>query len=409
MEVGDEMTSDSPERTTEPGAIDGDELSLGQRVGPYLIVECLGQGGMGQVFLGTDVRLHRKVALKSLLSRTQVPGDQRARVLREARAAAQINHPNVATIHDIIEHHARTLIVMEYVEGESLARVMRRQRLTVRRVVAIGRQLAAALTAAHAKGVIHRDLKPANIQMTTGGLVKVLDFGVAAATAAFTTVSGAGEDGGRGAQPGTLGYMSPEQMLSRHVDERSDTFGLGLVLFEMATGERAFRSTDTLELVEAVAQPVRRADAVDPHVPRELADLIATALDIEPSRRYQSAAELGAALEALDVDHTQTAVPATLPTVPRRWSRTRATPIALGAVLIALVASAVMFVSSTADLTARTVAVLPFEGPGVTDADHLVAGVQADVIRELQRFDLRRQARGRARDPERGPGHAAGR
>ena len=109
------------------------------------------------------------------------------------------------------------------------------------------------------------------------------------------------------------------------------------------------------------------------------------------------------------MDHTQTAVPATLPTVPRRWSRTRATPIALGAVLIALVASAVMFVSSTADLTARTVAVLPFEGPGVTDADHLVSGVQADVIRELQRFDLRRQARGRARDPERGLGHAAGR
>ena len=161
----------------------------------------------------------------------------------------------------------RDLIVMEYVEGESLASLLRRERLTADRVIAIGREIASALGAAHAKGVIHRDLKPANIQVTKAGSVKVLDFGVAGLTTAFTTVSAAADDDTREPQPGTRGYMSPEQMLNHHVDERSDIFSAGIVLFEMATGERAFVAREPGALMDAILRPVRRADAVDGRVP----------------------------------------------------------------------------------------------------------------------------------------------
>jgi predicted Ser/Thr protein kinase len=279
---------------------DASDLAVGTRIGPYVIVDTLGHGGMGRVFLGRDERLHRKVALKSLLASQRRSYEDRARIRREARAAAQINHPNVATIHDVIEHDTGDYIVMEYVEGESLAALIRRERLSTDRVIGIGRQLAAALAAAHAKGVVHRDLKPANIHVTVDGVVKVLDFGVAGATAAFTTVSTGGDgETGQGAHPGTPGYMSPEQAMGRHVDERTDVFSLGVVLFELATGERAFLKTDALDLVTALARPVRRADSVNPDVPPVLADVIAKALAIDMAERYQSAIAVGSALQAL--------------------------------------------------------------------------------------------------------------
>lgn len=280
-------------------ASQGEQL-IGHRVGPYLVGASLGRGGMGQVFLGTDVRLHRKVALKSLTSSRQDGAPERGRILREARAAAQINHQNVATIHDVLEHDSRAFIVMEYVEGESLSAVLRRDRLTVDRVIATGVQLVAGLSAAHAKGVVHRDLKPGNIQVTPDGSIKVLDFGVAAATEAFTTVSseGAGDERRTGLA-GTPGYMSPEQLAGQHVDERSDIFSLGLVLFEMATGQRAYTGADLQAIAEGEVRPVRRADAVDVRVPRELADAIARAVAVDPAGRFQTAAEVGAALETV--------------------------------------------------------------------------------------------------------------
>ena len=277
-----------------------DELPVGSQIGPYTVVGTLGQGGMGQVLLGNDPRLHRQVALKRLLSSGPSAGD-RARVVREARAAAQVNHPNVATVHDIIEHGLQAFIVMEYVEGETLATLLRRERLPIDRVVGIGLQLAAAVAAAHAKGVIHRDLKPANIQLTRDGTVKVLDFGVSGTTTRFITATSTAPHGEiREHQPGTRGYMAPEQLLAGHADERSDVFSLGVVLFEMATGQRAYIWVDELDLAAAMARTVRRADAADGHVPRRLADVIAKALALDPARRLQSAAALKAALEGLD-------------------------------------------------------------------------------------------------------------
>jgi serine/threonine protein kinase len=280
------------------------DLQPGSRVGPYVILERLGRGGMGQVFLGSDPRLHRRVALKCLISTRLTSEDRRRRILEEARAAARISHPNVATVHDVIEQDSRAFIVMEYVEGESLAARMKRERLPIDRVVSIGRQLAGAVAAAHSTGIVHRDLKPANVQLTLDGSVKVLDFGVARALAApipasDSTTTAAGQIV-RGPQVGTPGYMSPEQMLGRDVDDRSDVFGLGVILYEMTTGRRPYASDSSVDLLHMLARHPARADVDDARVPSTLADVIEKALEIAVADRFQSAAAVVVALESIE-------------------------------------------------------------------------------------------------------------
>src|SRR5437764_648924 len=159
------------------------DVRNGDRIGPYVVLDRLGVGGMGHVFLGNDTRLHRKVALKCL-SASASASELKARILHEARAAARITHPNIAIVHDVVEHEDRPFLVMEYVEGENLAVLIKRERPSIDTIVAFMRQLASALAAAHAKGIVHRDLKPANIQVTPEGSVKILDFGVAHAMSA---------------------------------------------------------------------------------------------------------------------------------------------------------------------------------------------------------------------------------
>ena len=292
-----------PDQRPQLGDLDtAADVPFGSYIGQYIVIDRLDSGGQGEVFLGNDPLLHRKVALKRLISPNPGSSDEWARILREARAAARISHPNVATIHTVIEHATRAFIVMEYVEGENLAARMRRERLPVQRVIEIGHQLASALAAAHAKGVIHRDLKPKNVQLTLDGSAKVLDFGVASATPltlSAVAMNGSGvETQTATLRGGTPGYMSPEQMLGRRVDERSDIFGLGIVLFEMATGQRLYPSTEIQNLTAAMSQPARRADAVDPNVPRRLADLIAKALELDRVRRFQSARDFDRELQA---------------------------------------------------------------------------------------------------------------
>jgi serine/threonine protein kinase/Tfp pilus assembly protein PilF len=277
------------------------DLKPGTFVGPYIIVDRLGRGGMGQVFLGSDPRLHRKVALKCLVPSRLESEERRHRIILEARAAAGINHPNVATIHDVIEHEGRAFIVMEYVEGENLAARLKRERLTIDLAVSIGRQLASALAAAHASGVVHRDLKPGNVQVLSDNSVKVLDFGVAkemAVGSAWSTTlprtpPGYGEPHG---VVGTPGYMSPEQLLGREVDDRSDIFSLGIVLHEMTTGRRLFTKSDPLDQMVTMAKRPPRVDAGDSGVPSQLADVIDKALQIDPADRFQLATEMAAAL-----------------------------------------------------------------------------------------------------------------
>lgn len=279
------------------------KLNRGTRIGPYEILESAGRGGMGQVFVARDVRLARKVALKCVFSSRGDTGDLKPRVLSEARAAARIKHPNVAAVHDIVEDGPDAFIVMEYVEGQTVARLLADGPLPIRSVVTIGRQLASALAAAHEVGVVHRDLKPANIQVTAKDFVKVLDFGVAKVSPlrAGTTVFPADTVvAAVGIRVGTPGYMSPEQLLGCDVDGRSDIFSLGVVLCEMATGRRPCPATDAAHLIFAMTRPLARADDLDSRVPRVLADIIDRALQIDPARRFQSAADLESALVAYE-------------------------------------------------------------------------------------------------------------
>src|SRR5438034_2271770 len=301
-------------------AVDDDEideladLTPGKSVGPYVIIDRLKRGGQGQVFVSRDPRLHRRVALKCLISSRLEGDERRRRILREARAAAGISHPNVATIYDVIEHEGRAFIVMEYVAGESLAARLKRERLPIGAVLSIGRQLAAAVAAAHATGVIHRDLKPENIQLLPDGSAKLLDFGVAKAVAIALASSpttrrqtSSIDADARYRVAGTPGYMSPEQMFGREVDDRSDIFSIGVVLYEMTTGRRPFTKSDLADILVSLTKRPPRADAGDSRVPRELADVIAKALEVDAAERFQSAVEMEQALAALD-DHGQAPV-----------------------------------------------------------------------------------------------------
>jgi TolB-like protein/tetratricopeptide (TPR) repeat protein len=277
---------------------------LGSAVGPYQVIAKLGAGGMGEVFLGFDARLQRQVALKCLSIGASATGDQQAHIFREARAAARITHPNIAAVYDVVEHDHRAFIVMEYVDGESLSMRMRRGPVPVDQVRMIARQLASALAAAHAQGVIHRDLKPANIQLTRDGSIKVLDFGVAKLSAPMADApeSPTGKpaiDATLGGMPGTPIYMSPEQLFSREVDGRSDIYSAGTILFELMTGRRPYTETSPVALALAInAGPAPMAAAVNPDVPADLNIVIAKALSRDRDQRFLTARDFERALTA---------------------------------------------------------------------------------------------------------------
>jgi TolB-like protein/Flp pilus assembly protein TadD len=349
---------------------------------------------MGDVYLGRDTRLNRKVALKCVRKPRAGGETLEASILHEARAAARISHANVATIHDVIEQDARAYIVMEFVEGESLAARLRRGRLPLEDAIDIGRQLASALMAAHAEGVVHRDLKPANVQITPAGSAKVLDFGLAHArrpmlSPSAVTVSAESQTDPQGPRAGTPAYMAPEQMLGATADERADIYSLGVVLFELATGKRPYEHVDSIELVQAPASLAPRADAVDPAVPSALADVIARALQCNPHERYQSASVLHDALRAV-----QDQIDA-----PSRWRRP--TRLALAGMLTIGVTAAVFLWRGEADRRAPprdgilTVAVLPFVNlSGNPSHEYFVDGMTDGLINALGRIGrLRVKAR----------------
>lgn len=308
----------------DPAVDDSDALNLGSQVGPYLILERIATGGMGRVFLGTDPRLRRRVALKCLLDSRATGANIRSRILDEARAAARVSSPHIAAVYDVVEQDARVFIVMEYVEGESLSARLMRGRLPIEQGLAFGRQLVLALAAAHAKGIVHRDLKPGNIQVTPAGVVKVLDFGIASATrsipggASSATTTRPNEPAAPIHRvPGTPPYMSPEQLFGRPVDERSDIYSLGVVLFEMCTGRRPYPETEALRVAQAQARGLPRADAGERTIPRSLANVIERAMAVAVNERYQTVGELGAVLE--EVEQALKTRAANPREVARRW------------------------------------------------------------------------------------------
>ena len=291
---------------------------VGERVGPYEILDTLGSGGMGTVYLARDIRLSRKVALKFIHSdpSTSSDGDTQQRLLHEARAASILNHPNVCHVYDVGGEGRDSWIAMEYVEGASLASIVRSKgRLPPGDVIRLGRQIAGGLAHAHDRGVLHRDLKTANIVCDREGHPKILDFGIAGRIVQdiATEVTRSATHADSSAFAGTLPYMAPEVIRGNAQDARSDLWSLGVVLFELLAGSRPFDGRNAFDLAAAIVQG--KMTPVPEHVPAPLARIVVRLLSNDPGHRYGTAAETAAALDAL-ADDRETA-PATR--VRSRW------------------------------------------------------------------------------------------
>ena len=271
-------------------------LVPGTKLGPYEIQSPLGAGGMGEVYRATDMKLGRDVALKVLPAEMAHDPERLARFRREAKALAQLDHPNIVTIHSVEESDGVHFLTMQLVEGLPLDRLVSQGGLPIERIVEIASALGDALAAAHEKGIVHRDLKPANIMVTSEGRVKVLDFGLAkdirADKHSDATLTSAGQTG-VGMVVGTPAYMSPEQISGRPLDHRTDIFSLGVVLHEMATGQRPFEGTSSVELASAILRdtPPSVTD-VRSELPGDLARIIRRCLEKDPRHRLQTARDL---------------------------------------------------------------------------------------------------------------------
>ncbi len=313
-------------------------LPSGTRLGPYRIEAPIGAGGMGEVYRATDSRLKRDVAVKVLPSRLTTEPNAKQRFEREAHAASALNDPHICTIYDVGEHEGQQFLVMELLEGQTLKHHLDNQALPVDQVLKWGSQIARALQTAHSKGIIHRDLKPSNIFVTDRGDIKVLDFGLAKLlqqTDQDATLSLALTE--PLAVLGTLPYAAPEQLRCENTDARTDIWGLGTVLYEMATRQRPFREDVAPRLIDAILHklpaPLRGLNGA---IPAELERIILKCLDKEPENRYQSAKELLVDLRRLEGASTGAAGAAPL----RKWSRRRPMLVIGGAVTCALIAAA---------------------------------------------------------------------
>ncbi len=269
---------------------------IGQQVSHYRILGKLGGGGMGVVYEAEDLKLGRHVALKFIPENLAHDPKSLERFTREARAASQLNHPNICTIHGIEDNNGHPFIVMEKLEGESLKAHIAGQAMAVEEVLDVGVQVAEALVASHAKGIVHRDIKPANIFLTPSHQVKVLDFGLAKLVNNVGTEDDPGADNSLtavGVIPGTAVYMSPEQARCETIDARSDLFSFGVVMYEMSTGKKPFSGNNSLVTLDAVlhAKPTPPRD-LNPKIPIELEGIIGKAMEKDRNHRYQSAAEM---------------------------------------------------------------------------------------------------------------------
>ena len=276
-------------------------LAMGTMLGPYRVEALLGAGGMGEVYRARDTRLGRTVALKILPTHLRANAQLHARFEREARAVALLNHPYICTLHDIGRDRDIDYLVMEFVDGETLTAVLERGRMPVAQAIGLTREVAEALAAAHAKGIIHRDIKPSNIIVTPAGHVKVVDFGLARESSLFRNDESTREDHTEpGVRVGTPYYMSPEQAVGEPLDPRTDLFSLGVVLFECLTGERPFEGTTRTSYIRNVlAGRLRDVSSLRPDVPAGLEAVLAHCLERDPSKRLDSAAWLASELGSL--------------------------------------------------------------------------------------------------------------
>jgi eukaryotic-like serine/threonine-protein kinase len=366
---------------------------IGQTVSRYRVIEELGRGGMGVVYRAEDSELRRQVALK-FISDDASNDVAVQRFLREARATAALNHPHICTVFEVGEHEGRRFIAMELLEGATVKRLIADHALPLSQVAPVGVQVAAALAAAHAKGIIHRDIKPANVFVGPGQRVKILDFGIAKLQSTDTGEPTATDLTRESASPGTLPYMAPEQVRGDHVDARTDVWAVGCLLYEMATGQRPFPEEVSGRLRDAILHAAPAAPRrVNSEIPGRLEAIVLKCLEKEAARRYQSADDLAADLHGL-AGHDMGA---------RAWRtaiRMRSPPALAGlglAVALALAAAVAMRPGGVRMLLSRhagvaqarvkSLAVLPLENfSGDADQQYLADGMTEALITELARI-----------------------
>jgi Tol biopolymer transport system component len=297
----------------------------GSRIGAYEILGLLGAGGMGEVYRARDTRLQREVAIKIIPDALASDPVARGRFETEARAVASLSHPNIIAIHDVGQEGTVAYAVMELLDGRSLREMLADGALPPRKAIDYGAQIAAGLAAAHARGVVHRDLKPENVFITRDGRAKILDFGLAKpaalhAAAGDGTVAATYTPTSPGTVLGTVGYMSPEQVRGESVDHRSDIFSLGALLYEAFSGTRAFTGASPVETMHAILKQEPPELSIAHHaLPPAIDRIVRRALEKDPAERFQSARDLGFALEALS--GTSGAVPVAVDAAPRKRRR----------------------------------------------------------------------------------------
>ncbi|HEX5731742.1 MAG TPA: tetratricopeptide repeat protein [Blastocatellia bacterium] len=272
-------------------------MKAGQVLENYKILSPLGRGGMGEVYLAEDLKLGRRVAIKLLLDKGLNDGVARKRLIREAKAAAKLDHPNIRAIYEVNDEGSTPFIVMQYIEGEILSTKIKRQPLEPLEVVEIAVQMAEALAEAHSHRVIHRDIKPLNVIMTARGQIKILDFGLAKLLpekeAVETEADTLTQLTGDGKVVGTVGYMSPELLKGEPIDSRTDIFSLGVLLYNCATGKSAFTGSSTIQIcLKVIQSDPPKPTEFNPNVPPELERIIVKAMAKDSAARYQSAAEM---------------------------------------------------------------------------------------------------------------------
>lgn len=304
----------------------GQDVLVGQKLGHYRVAEKIGAGGMGEVYRGYDEHLDREVAIKVLPAGTLSDDSARKRFRKEALALSKLNHPNIATIYDFDTQQGVDFLVMEYIPGVTLNSRLAKGPLPEKEVVGLGTQLAEGLFAAHEHGVVHRDLKPGNLRLTTDGRLKILDFGLAKLRLPVTASAVTESMSETETVVGTLPYMAPEQLLGERSDARTDIHAAGLVLYEMATGKRAFAELPSGELIGAIVHhspiPPRQ---VNHQLSSELERIVGKCLEKDPENRYQSAKELAVDLRRLgyesQTEHTSGTFHAGRTLSWFRWSR----------------------------------------------------------------------------------------
>ena len=364
---------------------------IGQTLAHYRIVSLLGKGGMGDVYLGEDTTLGRKVALKLLPAAFTSDRERLRRFEQEARAVSALNHPNIITIHEIGQVHTEAggmrYLVTEYIEGETLRQWTEREPLILSHALDIAVQVASALAAAHAAGITHRDIKPENVMVRPDGLVKVLDFGLAKlreerAVELETLASTPPLSTAPGMVMGTVGYMSPEQVRGEEADAPSDIFSFGCVLYEMVTGQRAFARLTAAETMAAILQgepPEIAASVKD--LPHELMRVIRRCLEKGPAERFQSARDLGFALREMSSGSNlvkSVSAPDKAHSHPALW---------LAVAVALLLLSVTLYLFTGRGKTIDSLAILPLANASANpDAEYLSDGIAESIISSLSQL-----------------------